>query len=83
MINESGILNINTKNLIYNYNFFKKLKKNLIVAPTIKANAYGLGANKIYDLLLDQGCKHFFVATLSEGLKLKNKNNLINVLKKK
>ena len=27
MINESGILNINTKNLIYNYNFFKKLKK--------------------------------------------------------
>ena len=42
MINESGILNINTKNLIYNYNFFKKLKNNLIVAPTIKANAYGL-----------------------------------------
>ena len=79
MIKESGILNINTKNLIYNYNFFKKLKKNLIVAPTIKANAYGLGANKIYNLLLDQGCKHFFVATLSEGLKLKNKNNLIKI----
>ena len=29
MIKESGILNINTKNLIYNYNFFKKLKSNL------------------------------------------------------
>ena len=79
MINESGILNINTKNLIYNYNFFKKLKKNLIVAPTIKANAYGLGAKKIYNLLLNQGCKHFFVATLSEGLKLKNTNNLIKI----
>ncbi len=79
MINESGILNINTKNLIYNYNFFKKLKKNLIVAPTIKANAYGLGANKIYNLLLNQGCKHFFVATLSEGLKLKNTNKLIKI----
>ena len=79
MIKESGILNINTKNLIYNYNFFKKLKTNLIVAPTIKANAYGLGANKIYNLLLNQGCKHFFVATLSEGLKLKNKNNLIKI----
>ncbi len=79
MIKESGILNINTKNLIYNYNFFRKLKKNLIVAPTIKANAYGLGANKIYSLLLNQGCKHFFVATLSEGIKLKNKNNLIKI----
>ena len=79
MINESGILNINTKNLIYNYNFFKKLKKNLIVAPTIKANAYGLGDKRIYNLLLNQGCKHFFVATLSEGLKLNNKNKLIKI----
>ena len=79
MINESGILNINTKNLIYNYNFFKKLKKNLIVAPTIKANAYGLGDKKIYNLLLNQGCKHFFVATLSEGLKLNNKNKSIKI----
>jgi len=79
VINESGILNINTKNLIYNYNFFKNLKKNLIVAPTIKADAYGLGANKIFNLLLIQGCKHFFVATLNEGLKLNNKNNLIKI----
>ncbi len=79
MINESGILNINTKNLINNYNFFKKLKKNLIVAPTIKANAYGLGDKKIYNLLLNQGCKHFFVATLNEGLKLNNKNKLIKI----
>ena len=79
MINESGILNINTKNLIYNYNFFKKLKKNIIVAPTIKANAYGLGDQKIFKLLIKQGCKHFFVATLSEGLKLNNKNKLIKI----
>ena len=79
MIKESGILNINTNNLIYNYNFFKKLKKNLIVAPTIKANAYGLGDKKIFNLLLKNSCKHFFVATLDEGLKLKNKNKLINI----
>ena len=79
MINESGILNINIKNLIYNYNFFKKLKKNLIVAPTIKADAYGLGDKKIFKLLLSQGCKHFFVATLNEGLRLNNKNKLIKI----
>ena len=79
MINESGILNINTKNLVYNYNFFKKLKKNLIVAPTIKANAYGLGDKRVFNLLLENGCKHFFVATLDEGSKLKNKNKFINI----
>ena len=79
MINESGILNINTKNLVYNYNFFKKLKKNLIVAPTIKANAYGLGDKKVFNLLLKNNCKHFFVATLNEGLKLKNKNKFVNI----
>ncbi len=79
MIKETGILNINTNNLIYNYNFFKSLKKNLIVAPTIKANAYGLGDKKVFNLLLKNSCKHFFVATLDEGLKLKNKNKLINI----
>ncbi len=79
MINESGILNINTKNLIHNYNFFKKLKKDLIVAPTIKADAYGLGCKKIFKLLVKKGCKHFFVATLEEGLRLKNKNKSIKI----
>ncbi len=79
MINESGILNINTKNLIHNYNFFKKLKKKLIVAPIIKANAYGLGDKKIFNLLLKNSCKNFFVATLDEGLRLNNKNKIINI----
>ncbi len=79
MINESGILNIKIKNIIYNYNLFKKLKKNLIVAPTIKADAYGLGDKNIFQLLLKKGCKHFFVATLKEGLKLNNKKNTIKI----
>ena len=79
MIKQSGILHIDTKNLIYNYNFFKKLKKNLIVAPTIKANAYGLGDKEIFNLLLKNNCKHFFVATLDEGLKLNNKKKLLNI----
>ncbi len=79
MINSSGILNINSKNLIYNYNFFKNLKNNLIVAPTIKANAYGLGDKKIFNILLKNGCKHFFVATLNEGINLQNKNKSIKI----
>ena len=79
MINDSGILIINKKNLIHNYNFFKKLKSKLIVAPTIKANAYGLGDKKIFKLLIKEGCRNFFVATLQEGLRLKNNDRNIKI----
>ena len=75
MINCSPILKINTKNIIHNYKFFKKLKKNLIVAPTVKANAYGLGDEYIYKLFIKLKCKHFFVATLEEGIKLNKINS--------
>ena len=79
MIKNSSILQVNKKNLIKNYNFFKKLKKDIIVAPTIKANAYGLGVKKIFNLLVKNKCKHFFVATLEEGLEINNKNKNIYI----
>tara|TARA_Y100000768_G_C23976455_1_gene683317 strand:+ start:1501 stop:2556 length:1056 start_codon:yes stop_codon:yes gene_type:complete len=79
VIKESFILKVNTKNLIHNYNFFKKINKNIIVAATIKANAYGLGDNNIFKLLIKNGCKHFFVATLEEGVRLNNKNRNISI----
>ena len=78
MKNNSFILKINKKNILNNYNFFKK-RKNLIVAPTIKANAYGLGDMKIFKLLLEFGAKHFFVATVEEGIKINNKNHHIKI----
>ena len=42
------------------------------VAAVVKANAYGLGAAPIATHLQQQGCCHFFVATLSEALALRN-----------
>ncbi|KEC54761.1 alanine racemase [Bartonella koehlerae] len=46
------------------------------VAPTecsavVKANAYGLGANKIAPALYQAGCRTFFVAQIEEALQLK------------
>ncbi len=79
MIKHSALLKINTKNIINNYNFFRKLKKKLIVAPTIKANAYGLGDQRIYELFLNHGCKHFFVATLDEALNIKRNKKGTNI----
>ena len=69
MSNSSSILEVNLKNFIHNYKVFKKYIKNKKVAATIKANAYGIGDKKIFAILYKNGCRHFFVATLKEGLK--------------
>ena len=79
MIKKNSILKINKKKLIKNYKFFKKIDKNLIVAPTIKANAYGLGDTEIFSLFVNNNCKHFFVASIEEGIKLQNKDNNIKI----
>src|SRR5690349_18516928 len=41
------------------------------VAGVVKADAYGLGAAPVAHALLAAGCRHFFVAALSEGLALR------------
>ncbi|MFL2520351.1 MAG: alanine racemase [Alphaproteobacteria bacterium] len=79
MIKDNSILKINTKKIVKNYNFFKKIKKDLIVAPTIKANGYGLGDITLYNLFIKKNCKHFFVASIEEGIKLKNRINKIKI----
>ncbi len=80
MKKNSSLVIINTNNILKNYNFFKKRKKNLIVAPTIKADAYGLGCKKIFNILSKKiKCKHFFVATVEEGIEIKNNNKEISI----
>jgi alanine racemase len=41
------------------------------VAAVVKADAYGLGADAIVRRLMDEGCRHVFVAHLSEALALR------------
>ncbi len=79
MIKNSAILKVSKNNILKNYKYFKKVNKQSTVAATIKANGYGLGDKEIFKLLLDNGCKNFFVATLDEGIKLNNRNKFINV----
>ena len=59
MTESNVILEISKENIIHNFNFFNKLNKKNICAATVKSDGYGLGAEKIYNLLLDNGCKHF------------------------
>lgn len=41
------------------------------VSAVIKADAYGLGADKVGPVLWDTGCRTFFVATAQEGVSLR------------
>ena len=79
MIKNSVILKIYLKNFLNNYNFFHKINKKIIVGATIKANAYGLGVKKIFQILVNNDCKHFFVATIEEGIEISSHKKKVNI----
>ena len=74
MIKPNSILEVNTKNLTYNYKALSKICYNSLCAATVKADAYGIGAIKTIEILEKNQCKHFFVATLGEALLIRKKN---------
>ena len=79
MISSNAILEINTKNFIYNYKSLSKIANNSLTAATIKANAYGIGDIEAFKILYKIGCRHFFLATIEEAKKIRdytNKGNL-------
>ena len=48
-------------------------------AAVVKANAYGLGAVRVVEALCNEGCRDFFVATLSEGIAVRAASRDANV----
>lgn len=59
------------------------LTKGTICGAVLKANAYGMGIKESSIRLYQEGCRHFFVAHLSEAIELKNfigEDSLIYVL---
>ena len=76
------ILEINLKNIVHNFNILRKFYKKSKIAAVVKANAYGLGIERVSKILIKNKCKDFFVATLEEGLELRkiNKNIKIYIL---
>ncbi|MEM8833350.1 MAG: alanine racemase [Pseudomonadota bacterium] len=70
---KSGLLEIDLAALAGNYQILKeKVGENCTAAGVIKANAYGLGADKVAQTLLNNGCSFFFVATLDEAISLRD-----------
>jgi alanine racemase len=67
----SAILHIDLAAIVENWRLLAARATPGAVAGVVKANAYGLGADKVAPALRAAGCRHFFVAHLAEGIALR------------
>lgn len=59
--------------LAHNYQILRTdLKKGTLCGAVVKANAYGMGIKEATTRLYHEGCRHFFVAYLSEAIEMKS-----------
>ena len=64
-------LTVNLERLRANYRIIREQLNGGRAAAVVKANGYGLGCVEVSTALAQQGCRHFFVAQLAEGLLLR------------
>lgn len=67
----TSFLIIDLDALSQNYKILAQKAPKALIAPAVKADAYGLGALEVTECLYEAGARHFFVATLDEALELK------------
>ena len=82
-LSDVGKVIINLNSLKHNFKIIKdKIGVKTQIAAVLKADAYGLGIEKIALTLNKIGCNIFFVANLNEGIQLRTliKNSNILVL---
>ena len=65
------LLQIDLSAVVRNYQALAKRAGSAKVGASVKADAYGIGAERIGRVLFDQGCRTFFVAHALEGAALR------------
>jgi alanine racemase len=68
---QTAILTIDLAAIAANYRALAEQVAPATCGAAVKADAYGLGAAMVAPVLYREGCRHFFVATLDEGLALR------------
>ena len=68
----TSVFEINTKAVAHNYKILQSMLPHTTCAAVLKADAYGFGIKAIAPILMKEGCQHFFVAHLEEGLFLRS-----------
>lgn len=72
LIKRAGaILKIDLQALRANYRYLQNQLGSARCGAAVKADAYGLGAREVAAALYQEGCRHFFVAHLQEGISLR------------
>jgi alanine racemase len=66
-----GFVSIDLTALRRNYRRIARTAAPAAAAAVVKANAYGLGAERVAPALYAEGCRHFFVAQYAEALPLR------------
>ncbi len=68
----TAVATIDVHAIVANYTALTKRVAPIECSAVVKADAYGLGADKIAPALYQAGCRTFFVAQIEEALQLKN-----------
>ena len=71
-LSSNGLLTIDIGALRHNYVTLQSLAPTAEMAAVVKADAYGIGADKAAPALYNAGCRIFFVALFHEALALRN-----------
>ncbi|MEL0587382.1 MAG: alanine racemase [Candidatus Thiodiazotropha sp. (ex. Lucinoma kazani)] len=71
--NSAALLSIDLDAICDNWQLLKSRLNGAECAAVVKANAYGLGADRVAPALFQTGCRHFFVAHLNEAIELRPK----------
>uniref|UniRef100_UPI001C4EF60C alanine racemase n=1 Tax=Cellulomonas iranensis TaxID=76862 RepID=UPI001C4EF60C len=66
-----GVLTIDLKALRHNYSTIAKRIAPTRTAAVVKADSYGLGANRVAPAFYEAGCREFVVAHLAEAITLR------------
>ena len=67
-----SILTIDLDAVAANYQTLRNISGSAEVASVVKANAYGLGVDRVAPVLNDAGCRTFFVANIAEAYELRS-----------
>jgi alanine racemase len=68
---EAARLTVRLSAITANYRTYRRMTGPAAVAAVVKADAYGLGAQRVAPALAKAGCDTFFVARLEEGIALR------------
>jgi alanine racemase len=69
--NSGAILTVDLAAIRANYRLLRERAAPAICSAVLKSDAYGLGAPAVAAALYEEGCRHFFVAHLDEGIALR------------